>query len=802
MLNNFFKTIWRQLRRQPGFYLLNISGLAVGIASFIIMYQYASYELRFDAFHENADDIYRLNLEYTAEGKPTYFGAAVFGGVGPTLKTELPQVVDFVRIVPGYDGGGILRYGDKSLRTKEIQYTESSFFNVFSYRLLEGNVTNCLDNLNTVVISKTIENNMFGQESGIGKFLKVQSVNGVQDFLITGIFESREDAHFRGEVLLSLSTLEIPWEAEFDINWGFFDFNTYIQLLPNINPDDVHQQFPSIIAKNRPSTNNVKVEFGLIPVQDIHLDSHINQELQENGDRQAVTLLLVISFLILFIALINYINLYTAYATERGKEVGIRKTLGSGKHLLRLQFLLEAGITNLMSIGLALLIIITVSQPLGNYNGLEVNTNFFGATGFWLGLISFWLLGSILAGIYPAIVMSNFKPLTALRSVNGKSTGGLRKVIVVWQFSASACLLVGVMVVHRQLTEMNNRPTGINTEQLVLVDVPNFTSEVDDYYNALNGLKNSLLNQGGIVDVSYASNAPGQEVGWRGSSRLIGANSDDNGGMIFKLVVDKDYVSTYNLNVLAGRNYVRLEERESVILNEEALAIYGFQNAQEAINKEIFFSNLDTLKVIGVVENYHQESLREPIKPTAYIQNYMGLQYLFVRANTANQVDVIDKIESAFNDHFPDLPFDWKLMEDQMAERHQSESQFMKAFNLFVLLAFGISMLGLLGLVSFNTRKRQKEMAVRKVLGSSVPNIIGLFFNSFIKLAFIGNLIALPIIYFIADRWLNQFAFRIEFIWWAPLVALVLCIVISFITTIKSILKVARVNPVNVLNHD
>ena len=803
MIKNFIITLLRQFKVRPGFYLLNITGLSIALGAFILMYEYASYELSFDRFHKNSADIYRLNIDFSAEGRPSYRGAAVFGGVGPTLKRELPQVTDAVRIVPGYDGGGILRYGDKSLRTKEIQYTESSFFSVFSYDLVEGNKEDCLSQVNQVVLSLNMANKMFGNEDALGRTIKVMTVNGESDYLVTGLFKSRKDSHFRGEVLLSLSTLEIPWEADFDTNWRFFDFNTYVRLGVGTDPKSVEELFPPIIARNRPSSRtNARVDFDLMPVTKIHLESHINQELHQNGNKQSVTFLLIVSFLILIIAFINYTNLSTAYASERGKEVGIRKTLGSGKGLLMTQFFMEAALINLLAFSLSILIVKMVSEPLAVYTGLPITDEFLQSPTFWVRLTVLWNISSLLSGYYPAFILSNFKPLGALRSIKERSSGSMRKFVVVWQFIASACLLVGAITVQRQLKLMNELPTGINTDDMLILNVPNFDGEVEAYYKSLNNLKTELLNEAIVSDVSYASDAPGEQIGWRGGSSLIGASEDAGSGMIFKLVVDKDYLSTYGFELLSGRNFNRLAENESVILNEKSLELYGFNTPEEAINKDIWFSNVDTLRVVGVVKNVYQESLREPVKPTAYIQNYMGLKYVFVRAETTNLSKLMEVIELKFEKHFPHLPFDWKLMDEQLDSVYVSENRFMKAFNLFVSLTFMICMMGLLGLVSFATKKRKKEMAVRKVLGSSVSNIFQLFFSNFVKLALIGNLIALPVIYLVADRWLNQFAFRIDFLWWAPLVTFFICLMMTLLTTVNSIIKVAKVNPVKVLRND
>ncbi|MCE7991126.1 MAG: FtsX-like permease family protein [Roseivirga sp.] len=803
MLSNYFITILRQIQRKPGFYILNISGLAVGLASFVLMFQYVSYELSFDRFHDHAEDIYRLNFNYQLPGSPLYEGAAVFAGVGPALKKEFPQVESTTRLVSIWGGGGVVRFGENRLSVPEIQYAEGSFFDIFSFDLLQGSRENALKDVHTALISENLRARLFEGEKGMGELVELQTRDGLQNYLITGVYDLKANSHYTSDLLLSFSSLEQLLGFSLDSHWAWFDYITYVKLREGTDAETLEGQFPAMIDKYATgrNRNSETMGFSLMPLTDIHLHSHINQEIVANGDYQTVIFLLIIGVLILTIAWINYINLYTAKATERGKEVGVRKTLGAGKGQLRTQLLLEALVINFLAVVMALFLVKFTIPLLGEATGMSIPTDFFAKPGFWLRITLLWLVGSLLSGFYPALLISNYAPLMAIRSVALTSSGTMRKVLVVWQFMASAALVVGAATVYHQLTEMNEQPLGIDTESVLVLSIPQFTTDHSQYYQALNSLKEELLTFGGVEGVSYASDVPGKQVGWRGSSQLIGPGNEEGTGLVYKMVIGQDYLSLYDIDLLAGRNFERVSDSSSVILNARSLPLYGFNSSEESLNRRIYFPGVDTLTVIGVVEDYYQESLKEPIKPTAYLQMEEELMYLFVRLPESQLPDFLVFAEQRFEEVFPALPFDYQPIEDKLALRHAHENSFLKAFNIFVLLSFFISSLGLVGLASYMARKRQKEIGLRKVLGSSVQNVIVLFFKDFTKLAVLGNLMALPLVYYGANLWLDQFAFRTSFLWWLPIIALGISLVLAFLSTLYHILRVARVNPASVLNH-
>ncbi|GAB5525133.1 MAG: ABC transporter permease [Roseivirga sp.] len=804
MILNYLITIVRQIQRRPGFYLLNISGLAVGLSAFILMFQYAAYELSFDKFHERAEDIYRVNFNYQLPGSPLYEGAAVFAGVGPALEKEFPQVESTTRLVSIWGGGGVVRFGDNRLSVAEIQYAEGSFFDVFSFELLQGSKSVILEDVHTALISESLRARLFEEGKGMGELVELQTRDGLQNYLITGVYQLKPNSHYTSDMLLSFSSLEQMLGFNLDSHWAWFDYITYVKLQAGASADMLEAQMPAMIDKYATgrNRNSQTIGFSLMPLTEIHLHSHINQEIVANGDYQTVVFLLIVGVLILTIAWINYINLYTAKATERGKEVGIRKTLGAGKMQLRVQLLLEAFIINLIAIILALFMVKVAIPLLAELTGMHISDSFFSAPSFWFRTSLLWLLGSLLSGFYPALLISNYAPLMAIRSVTLRSSGKLRKALVVWQFMASAALIIGATTVYHQLTEMNKQPLGIDTNSVLVLSVPQFTTDHSHYYQSINGLKESLLTYAGVEAVSYASDVPGKQVGWRGSSQLIGSGNEEGTGLVYKMVIGQDYLDLYDIALLAGRNFERVSDSASVILNERSLPLYGFQSPEESLNRRIYFPGVDTLTVIGVVQDYYQESLKEPIKPTVYLQMEEELMYLFVRLPESELADFLVFAEDRFEAAFPGLPFDYQPIEDKLALRHAAESSFLKAFNLFVFLSFFISAMGLVGLASYLARKRQKEMGLRKVLGSSVRGIISLFFKDFTKLALLGNLIALPLVYYGANLWLDQFAFRTSFLWWLPVIALAISLILAFLSTLYHVLKVAKSNPVYVLNQE
>lgn len=801
MLFNYFLTTWRQIRNKPGFYLLNIGGLAIGIAAFLIMFEYSRFQLSFDKHHDRSEDIYRLNLHSTPEGREPYHGAAVFAGVGPALVQDFPQVENATRIVK-VNSGGIVKLNEKQFIQDEIFFAEPSLFDVFSIQFLEGTSDKALKEVSTVVISEALRNKLFTSRDVVGQTLSLTTDEGKQDYRIDGVFQNRDDTHFQADILISWKSQELLELFDLETNWRFFDFVTYVKLQPG-TAGMIEDKMPSLIDKHRePGRGSSLFSIDLMPVADIHLQSHYNQEISSNGDINSIRFLLIFAVLILTIAWINYINLYTAKAIERGKEVGVRKTLGSSRSQLRIQFLVEAATSNFIATFLGVVMAFITAPLIYALLNSDFQLIFPLSARFWRLVLSIWLISTAFSGIYPAWFVSNFNVLKAIKSIAPSASGRLRRGLVIWQFLASSALIIGAAIVYFQLTEMNKQPLGIITDDTVVIEAPNYTGSSDSYYRLMSSFKGRVSSLAGVEGASYASDVPGRQIGWRGSTSRIGQNFSTGTELIYKATIDKDYLDIYDIDLLAGRDFQFSSDSNSVIINEEALALYGFDSPEMSINKRLAFSGMDTMRVIGVVENYYQESLKEPIKPTAFFMIKWELSNISIKYSGDDFKNFITQSEKLFHESFPELPFIWESLSERLMQRHGNESRFLDVFGLVVLLSLVISALGLIGLASYAAEKRRKEISIRKVLGSSVSQVARLVLIDFLKLAGIGNLVAIPLIYFVSNQWLNQFSFRIDFIWWLPLMSFLICILLVAFSTIYHILKVARVNPALILGRE
>ncbi|MDX1941936.1 MAG: FtsX-like permease family protein [Saprospiraceae bacterium] len=808
MFKNFLLTSWRSIKTKPGISILNVFSLAIGIAVFLFIFLYAQREWSFDQFHKDAERIYRVVFVRYNPGQEPYRGAAVFPGVGSALKRELGEIEEVCRVVPVWGGKGLLVYEEKAFESEHINYVDTSFFRFFSFPLLEGNPNTALKEAHTAVLSQMMAHRIFGKESAIGKRITLRTRDGEQNYEITGIYDDTKPSHIKGDILLSFSTLYtiIDVGTVIDNQWNWFDYPTYVKLHAQTNIDLLDKKFPPIINKyGNERVNSKVVDFDLQPLTSIHLYSNLEQEIAVNGDGRVVNFLMIIALFTLGIAWINYINLYTAKATERAKEVGIRKTLGANRSSLLVQFFLEAALVNLAAI-LAALVILWLAIPLiANMSASEMQVEHFIKPQLFPIAFMIWLLSTVFSGLYPSLFLSNFSPLKALTQRGAISaSGNLRKALVTLQFMASAILIGGTILIYQQLHFINNKDLGINTENVMIIDTHNFERDDHQHYQKVNVLKNALSNYNGVHKVAYSSDVVGQQVGWRGSSaRINKANDPSERKLVYKMVVGAEYLDFYDVKFLAGRNYQYAADSLNVIINEAALNLYGFENAEAALEQRMICSGVqDTLRIIGVVENYFQESLREGFKPTVYLLIAPEIAKVSVRIDNRFLSNFISFSKNEFDKIFPQTPFKYALIDEVIAMRHQVENNFFKLFNLFALLAIFIAFLGLIGLSHFVALKRQKEVGIRKILGSSMSKIVWLVFKDFAKLVMIGNIIAIPILYFSAREWLNQFAFRIDFNWMIPILSMIFSIIFAFIFSFFNLRKLSRVNPVEVLKYE
>lgn len=800
MLKNYLLTLKRNIRSNPFIYLLNISGLAIGVAAFLFISLYAFYEYSYDQFHDNVDRVYRVNHIIKQEGLDPYVGAATFGAVGSTLVEELEQVEASTRLSQAYGGG--IGAVDNPIEHDNILYAESSVFEIFSFPLVHGDRRTVLDNLNTVVISAEVARQHFGTTDCVGKRIDFTTISGTISFEVTGVFDIPRPSHLKADVFLSFSSLVQAWGSETNWNWRYFDFNTYIRVKPETNLAELDKQFVDIIDKYRGERGGSKtVDFDLIALTDIHLKSDVNQEISVNGDAKTVNLLLLIGSSILIIAWVNYVNLYTARANDRSKEVGIRKALGSSKKSLIVQFYLEAGVTNLFAIVSGFLVFQLINALAFRYLGLILPTVSSIPAEILGFLFLIWIVSVIFSGTYPALFISNFRTITSLKGRAPTDSGvSFRKALVVFQFMASGFMIGGTIVVFSQFQYMQNQPTGVDISNTVVLRVPDFTGDRRSYTQKQRVLRLEIEKINGVREVAASSDVPGEQVGWRGGSWRLTSPSDRK--IMYKMTVDANYLEFLKVDFLAGRNFYNENDTLAVVINEESLYLYGYLKPEEAINQRVGFSGMDTMRIVGVISNFYQESLREEFKPTVYFRVNDEIQYMSVRVDNGDMQSFLETTETKFKEVFPGIPFTYEFMDSLMEARHQKEKVFHMLFNVFAALAIFLAFLGLLGLAFYTTAKRRKEAGIRKVLGSSAASIVQLVFRDFAKLVILGNLIAIPILWKLGTNWLEQFIFHVDFSWTIPVVTVLTSLVFAFAFTFFHLVKLGRTNPVEVLKDE
>ncbi|MDY6868634.1 MAG: ABC transporter permease, partial [Chloroflexota bacterium] len=548
LFSNFSRIALRNLRRQFGFTTINLLGLALGIASSVIILIYVLFQLSFDDFHENSDRIYRVKYDLYRDGNLATSASTTFAAVGPTATEEFSQVEEFVRTIQRF-GGGVVRYENNFFNEKRIIHADPNFFTFFSYPIVKGNPETMLDEPNTAVISTTAAERYFGDEEPMGQRI---IFNRNEEYTITGVVEVPDNTHLGFDFVFSYPTLLQVWSDEVYSSWTWWDFRTYLRLSADATPDEVEVQFPSLIQRHREINSNERIDLELQPLADIHLYSDLLFENQANGDAVTVYALSAIGIFILLLAWINYINLSTARATKRAKEIGVRKVIGAGRSQLIAQFIFETFLLNLIAACIAIIIVVFGLQLFNQFAGISLSLKTIIDWKILLGFSSLFLLGTLLAALYPAVVLSGFRPALAIKE--NVTSGGLgemlRKGLVVIQFSASICLIISTLQIFRQITFMQEQDLGIDLEQTIVIDLPgNISNE-----NLNESFKQAINRQTNLQNAAISSEVPGSGEQWINPARWIRSEEEDRIAL-YIIAVDDDYLNNYGPKLLAGRYF-------------------------------------------------------------------------------------------------------------------------------------------------------------------------------------------------------------------------------------------------------
>lgn len=807
MIKNYLAIAIRSFLKHKSFTFLNIVGLSLGMVASLLILQYVKYERSYDVFHSKAKDIYRVNYNQWQNGKLRFECAAAVPAVGPALKNNFPEVVRFTRLFPV---SGIASYnspmrGVISFREEKMQIADSSVFEVFDIKLLSGDKIQSLAGPGKAVLSQRAVKKYFADEDPIGKTI---SWDGNRKFEVTGVFENLpENTHIKFDFLFSYATLNQETRNESETAWGWYDFNTYVLLRPGTDYKALQAKWDQWLQKTREEDwkkYNSKQVFELQPLLDIHLGKVLLQESQpeERGNADSVYSLSAIAFFILIIAWVNYINLATAKSFERANEVGVRKVMGAQKDQLMKQFLSEAFLVNLFAASLSVLAVWLLWPVFSNLSGRTIPIQYLMQSSFWLLVGGLFLVGSVLAGLYPALVLSGFKPITVLKGKVMRDPGGnlLRKGLVVFQFVASVILISGSIIVYQQLHFMRGQDLGVNINQTLVIKGPGVV--VDSLFkNALEGMKAEVLQIPGVKSMTGSSNVPGDEIFWANGIRKLTANVQGNmSGYIVGM--DHDYVDAFGLKVIEGRNFdPSINGRKSVILNRAMATALDFKDAKRAIGEKVI-QGRDTLEIIGVLENYHQMSLKEQVTPLVYRYTPQFAQFLSFKLETSNYQNVLSQMQKIWETHFPGNPMDHFFLDQFFNRQYDQDKRFGQIFGLFTMLAIFVACLGLFGLASFMTLQRTKEIGIRKALGSTSSQVILLLSKGFIQLVLIANLIAWPLAWYVMDNWLQTFPYRISINPILFLLAGLGVVIIAFASVGLQTFKAARVNPALTLKNE
>jgi len=800
MFKTYFKIAWRNMKRHKAYSGINIFGLGIGIAACLLILQYVSFELSYENFQVNKDRIYRVEQDRYDNGKLSTQWAAGAFAVGNSFKDAIPEIQDYVKVVQ--NGHVTTDVNNEPLKIEKVFFASSSFFNIFTYPLIAGDKNTALKEPNTTALSETTARRIFGSTNVVGKTLQL---NRNSNYAITAVYKDAPvNTQLKPDILLSYATF-VKMSTDSSGNgpenaWEWDGCLTYLLLRKDANPQSVEKKFPPIVEKfvgADMKKYNSSVTYNLQPLKDIHLYSHYMMEPGLNGDGKTVYLLLGIAFFIVIIAWINYINLATARAITRAREVGVRKAIGSQRKQLVLQFLSESALMNGIALVLALVIVLIAIPGFNELSGQQISFSLFDQSRFWLSLAGLFIAGVFLSGLYPAFVLSGFKPIEVLKGNMGSTQQNsiLRKSLVIFQFAASLFLLIGTVTVYKQIQYMRKQSLGINIEQTLVVSPP-IVGIDSTYLQKMTAFKEELSQYPSIKSVTVSTSIPREPVGWNaGGIKLVGA--DENTQKQYRVIgVDYDYMKTYGLKLIAGRIFSKSfgTDDSAVIFNRKAVEQLGFNKPEEALNKRIdFWGSVYT--IVGVTQNFHQQSLREAYDPLI-LRLIPGVNgYLSVKTDGAQASNTIRVLKSAWNKFFPGNTFDYFFLDDHFNDQYKSDQRFGQVFGLFTSLTILVACMGLFALASFTTFQRTKEIGIRKVLGASVFNILKLLYREFALLLLIAFVIAVPLAWLTTSNWLQGYAFRISMHWMFFLLPFIFMIVIAFITVSFQTIKAAMANP-------
>jgi len=762
-------------------------------------------EVSYDRYHKNAENIYRVERTFLNEESKSVSLAlgAVAPPVGPLLKGDFNEIKAITTLLPV--GDGTIQYEDKIFKEDELYFAEENLFDLFDINLISGDIKSALSEPYSILLTEEMARKYFGNESPVNKMIKI---NQQLLFKVTGVYESLpQNTHWHPNVLLSFSSLKdtlIYGEEKLRTNWGNNMFYSYLMLPEHYDAKKLEAQLPAFLDRHVPDANNKAsnwTSLSLRKLTDIHLYSHKDSELEENGDIKRVYIFSVIGFFILLIACINYMNLSTARSSLRAREIGVRKVVGANKKELIAQFLSESVLISWLAAILSGIITWLTLPWLNTLSGQGLSMSLLLKPQILIPSLLLPFFIGILSGIYPAIFLSAFRPVKVLKGLfkSSEKAFSLRKVLVVIQFSISIILIISTVVVFQQLHYIQNKSLGFNKEQVVIL------SNNDGFDSSFQSFRTSLLANTSIQDVARSSRIPSGRLLDADASQITLGNSLAPSKADIKYVrVDEGFIPTYNIQLVKGRNFIgpNSSDTSSFVLNQAAVRALGIQTDEEVIGKQFKYGGRNG-QIVGIINDFNFESLHQRILPLVLFnsteQNDYGRISVKVSGNTQQ---ALQHIEATWKKYLPEVPFDYSFLDNRFADLYKAEQQQQVIFTTFAGIAIFIACLGLFGLSAFTITQRVKEIGIRKVLGASIGSIVALLSKDFLLLVAFAAIIAFPITWFAMHNWLSDFAYRIDISWWVFVIAAGIALLIAFVTISVQTIKAALANPVKSLRSE
>jgi putative ABC transport system permease protein len=823
-----FITIWkisvRNILKHKSLALINIMGLAVGLASSLLIMMHVSHENSFDRNWDKADDIYRITYDRYQNGTLSFKSARTLRGMAPVLREKIPEVIGstelFKDIVTAYNE-------NNQIHDIPMFTTDSTFFSVFKLNFIDKQEGNPLTGLYSSVLSESAAISLFGTTNAVGKWYKV--CQGWR-FYVAGVFKDLpSNTTLPFDMLLTDQTYNFYFQNWDDVtgteiirnpkahinsrqvtswDWGYNGYYTYLLTRPGSDPRKIESQIEKIAVDytRRITQNDGKAVFHLQPVTSIHLNSNFEHEVKPNGDRKYLIALVFISVIILCFAWINFINLTLIRAVGHAKSTGLHKIFGATKKQQVAQFMAEAIITNLISIFIALILVFLIKDWFASVTDMPIVT----AIGwkYCIILMAFIFTGTLVSGLYPALYLASFKPVDLFKGIRTSATRNLdlRKFLVVVQFTASIFLIAGVLTVYKQINYMETRDLGVNIDRIIVTWSPPTMNRRAQLMTRLNTYKSMISKTAGVEAIATSSSIPGVEILWKRQDIRRTGDPPNTVKTYAYTYIDYDFVKTFNLNIIAGRNYTESENENgnAVIINEMALKQLGYKKDETAINSYILAGGKQ-YEIVGILKDFHQESLKKEIKPILFFYGYKWMSdigYYSIKVNSSDIKNTISKIEEIWKKIYPEDIFTYFFLDEEFNAQYGSDQAFGRVFSMFTGLALFVAAIGLFGLAIYSAIQRTKEIGIRKVNGALRSDILILLNKNFVKLVTIGFVVSTPIAWYVMHNWLRNFAYKTNLSWWIFALAGFGALVIALITVTWQSWKTATRNPAEALRYE